>query len=412
VKILHINKFFWVAGGVERYMFDVADLFRGHGHEVHFFSMDDPERNMPSDDAKYFVSHVDYKTTTYAQKLRQGVRIAGKTIYSTESRRKIRELIRDIQPDIAHIHLIDHQISPSILPELQAAGIPIVQSIHEFKRICPNYRLYIDRTGEICERCLDGNYTHAIRQRCLKDSTTASALVAAAMYLHKWSGIWEKNVDIAICPTRFMQDMLARGGVPESQLTTLPYMIKLEDYTPVSECDDHILYAGRLAPEKGLLTLLKAMESLPHIPLKIAGQGPMLDAMKQHIADNNMTNVELLGYLDAETLHALMARARFLVFPSEWYEPGAVSIWESQALERPVIGARIGGIPETMEDGISGVLFEPGNVTDLTEKIHDLYDDQDTCRQMGRRARQAVLDRAEGHYEALMAIYEGLLARR
>ena len=152
------------------------------------------------------------------------------------------------------------------------------------------------------------------------------------------------------------------------------------------------------------------MENVPDVTLKVAGQGPMLEPMKQYIAEKNMTNVELLGYLDADTLHGIMARARFLVFPSEWYEPGAVSIWESQALERPVIGARIGGIPETMEDGISGVLFEPGNAAELAKKIRDLYDNPETCRQMGREARKAVIDRADGHYEALIAIYERLLA--
>jgi glycosyltransferase involved in cell wall biosynthesis len=409
MRILHINKFFWIAGGVERYMFDVADLFKQHGHEVHFFSMEDPARNKESPDSKYFVSNMDYKTTSLWQKMGKARQIVGKTIYSTESRKKIRQMIDDIKPDIAHLHLIDHHISPSILPELKAAGIPIVQTIHEYKRICPNYRLYIDRTSETCTRCLSGNYLHCVRQKCLKDSYAASALVTTAMYLHRWSKVWETNVDLSLCNSDFVKEMMVRGGVPESQLVTLPLMVRLEDYEPSNEQDDYVLFAGRLAPEKGLFTLLEAMKNLPQIPLKIAGEGPLKESLEQFITDHSLTNVELTGFVSGSELHTLLARSRFMVFPSEWFEPSGLSIWESQALERPVIGSRIGGIPENIENGVNGLLSEAGNAADLTAKIQHLYANRDQCDAMGKAGREAVIDRVSGHYDALSKIYENLI---
>jgi glycosyltransferase involved in cell wall biosynthesis len=409
MRILHINKFFWVAGGVERYMFDVADLFERNGHEVHYFSMQDESRNRDHPDSKYFVSNIDYKTTNYWQKLSRARQIIGKTIYSFESRRKLREMIADIKPDIAHLHLIDHHISPSILPELKAAGVPIVQTIHEYKRICPNYRLYIERTSETCTRCLSGNYMHCLGQKCLKDSYTASALVTTAMYLHRWSKVWDTHVDLSLCVTDFVKDMLKRGGVPESQLLTVPLMIRMEDYQPSEERGDYILFAGRLAPEKGLFTLLKAMENLPDIRLKIAGDGPVMDDLRKIVEEKSLHHVEFTGYIDGIELRKLMAQSRFLVFPSEWYEPGALTISESQAMERPVIGARIGGIPETMEDGISGLLFEPGNIEELTEKIQYLYSHKEESIAMGKASRKVVENRASGQYDMLLGIYEKLI---
>jgi len=393
-------------------MFDVADVFEQHGHEIHYFSMEDRERNIAHDDAKYFVSNVDYKSTSYWQKIGKVRQILGKTIYSFESRRKIRQLIREIKPDVAHIHLIDHQISPSILPELKSAGIPIVQTIHEYKRICPNYRLYIEQKSEICTRCLSGNYLNCIQQKCLKESYTASALVAGAMFLHRWSNIWNRNIDISICSTNFVKDMMLQGGIPASQLTVLPYMIRLEDYEPEPDRDDYILYAGRLAPEKGLFTLLKAIERLPEIPLKIAGDGPLMDELKKVCREKTLDHVEFTGYVDSDTLRHLMTRSRFLVFPSQWYEPSGLSTWESQALERPVIGARIGGIPENIEDGKNGLLFEPGNADELMEKIQFLYTDVDACEKMGKAGPSAVESRVSGHYQSLLGIYESVIAKR
>lgn len=405
MRILHINKFLWVAGGVERYMFDAAALCERRGHEIAYFAMADEARNRTSAQSPYFVSNLDFKAASPASMLSKSAKVLGKTIYSFESKRKLRDLVRDVQPDVAHLHLIDHHISPSILPVLRDAGIPIVQSIHEYKRICPNYRLYIPHENALCERCLSGHYYHCAVHRCLKHSLPVSTLAAVAMAFHKALRIYEDNVDLFLCSTQFLADKLAQGGMPKDKLRHVPLTLDLDRYISDQAPGDYAVFVGRLEREKGVHTLIEAMKTHPDRKLIVVGDGPERPALEASAREAGLSGVEFAGFQEGQALHDLIAGARFLVMPSEWYEPCGLAAWEAFAFGRPVIASRIGGIPEHVRDGETGLLFEPGNAEDLAARIARLFDDAVRCDELGRNGRNHVQSVCAGHYDALMAAY-------
>lgn len=410
MKILQINKFLWLSGGVERYMFDLAGLLESRGHDVLFFAMEDEERNRPSEQSGYFVSHIDYKGMGPLGGLRRASRVLSKTVYSFESKSKLRLLLREFKPDVAHLHTIDHQISPSILPVLREEGVPVVHSVHDYKLVCPNYRLYVPRTGELCERCIHGNYSHCLRQRCMKDSMVASALVAGAMYLHKRLQIFEQNVQTFLCSTHFLASQLEKGGLPKEKLRHQLLYIDLARYAAQEERGDYFVYVGRIVPEKGLKTLLAASAQAPDCKLIIVGEGESRPELEILARTCGADNVSFVGYQDGEELTRLIACARFLVLPSEWYEPCGLVVWEANALGRPVIGSRIGGIPESIDEGETGLLFEAGNVDELAEKIAWLFTHPEEGDEMGEAGRRKIEANCASHYDQMMAVYAEAMA--
>lgn len=404
MDILQVNKFFRVVGGSERYMFECSRMLEEQGHRVFDFSMQHPE-NRPSPTSEYFVSNIEYENTSMAYKLSTLGSTVGKTIYSFESKRKIEALLRARKPDLVHLHMISHQISPSILPVFRKHGIPVVQTCHEYKLVCPNYKLYIDRRHEICERCLGGAYRHAVYHRCIKNSLSASALAAAAMYFHKAAQIYERNIDLFICPSRFMADKLAQGGIPESKIRHLPNFINVDAYTPCYESKGYALYMGRLSEEKGIMTLLKAMRQVASTRLVVVGEGPKREEIEAYIDAHRIKNVSLVGYKGGDELKTVLRNAAFLVLPSEWYENSPMVILEAFASGKPVVAASIGGIPENIDDGETGFLYEPGNVRALVECINRMTGRSEICQIMGRKARRKVEALCNSHYAGLMALY-------
>ncbi len=405
MKVLQINKFLRQVGGSERYMFEVSQLLRNEGHEVAFFAMRHPE-NIRCAQEPFFVSNIEYHDTTPVYKLKTLSRTVGKTVYSFESRRKMRALLEAERPDVAHAHVISHQISPSVLDALREAGVPTVQSMHDYKQVCPSYQLYIHHKGEICERCLKGSYYNAVLQRCIKKSLPGSILAAGAQYFHRASHVYEKNIDFFIAPSRFMGDKLVEGGVPREKIRVLAYGIDISAYAPGYDAGDYAVYFGRLSPEKGLTTLLHAMERIPEFKLVVVGEGPQRAELEKAAEQTGLGNVSFVGYKDGDALKDLVRYAAFSVLPPEWYENSPLSIYESHALGTPVVASRIGGIPELVEDGESGLLFTPGDAEELSEKMAALFASEDKCREMGRRGREEAERLCAEHYGGLMAIYE------
>jgi len=409
MRILQINKFFWLRGGAERYMFDLGALLESNGHEVIHFAMAD-ERNRPSPQSGYFVSPLDYGGMSPLRAAGRAGRILGGTVYSFEARRKLRALLNDLKPDLAHLHLIDHHLSPSILHALRDAGVPAVQSIHDYKLVCPNYQLYVPQRNELCERCLPGKFYHCVGQRCMKESLGASALVTGAMYFHKAIRIYENHVSAFLCSTEFLRAKLAKGGAPETSLRHVPLFIDLDRFARCASAEDYFVYAGRLVPEKGLRTLLTAMRELPDTRLILVGDGPARDELEALVRAWDLSNVQFSGFVDGDAYVDLLARARALVLPSELYETCGLVIWEANALGRPAIGSRIGGIPESIVDTQTGLLVEPGNAIDLAEKMRTLADAPDRADEMGARARDRVREVCAGQYDRILSVYEDVLS--
>jgi len=409
-----INKFFFVKGGAERYYFELKSILESNGHTVIPFSMKHP-RNEPSVYTDYFVDYIDFNPVSFPDKVKTGVQSVGRILYSRQAQLRLKQLIRETQPDIAHLHMIDHQISPSILPVLHQAGIPVVQTVHTYKHVCPAYRLYHMERGEICEKCIGGAYFKALTEKCHRGSFYATLLLVAEMYLHRGLKLYDKYLDLLIPPSYFMGHMLERGGFPQDRIHHLFYTIQINEFPYGLPESPYFVFYGRLSEEKGLITLLSSMKEVRSGHLKIIGEGPMREILERFIRKHDLQDrITLTGVLQGRELKEAVARSQFVVVPSEWYENSPLVIYESFAMGKPVIGAEIGGIPELIDEGINGYLFHAGNPEALRESIEKLLSDPDRRRKFGIAARkkaEAYFD-PDVHYKKIMKIYECQIAKK
>jgi glycosyltransferase involved in cell wall biosynthesis len=406
MKILSVNKFYHVYGGADRHFFELNEVYRQAGHQVIPFAMHHP-RNYPSEYDQYFVSYINFWDDPGWQ---DRIRAPGRVLYSGEARRKIRRLIEDTQPDIAHVHLIYHQISPSILPVIKEHGIPIVQTLQDYKPICSTYSMVSQ--GKVCERCRGGRFYQGAFQRCNHGSLSASLLNSVEMYLHHALG-WYDLPDVYVAPSDFLRRKMIEFGMPSDRLVHIPNFVNTDTFTYSGTCDDYFLYAGRLVPIKGVGTLLRAMGYVRsrNVRLVIVGTGPQQPELESLTAQLCLQNVEFVGYQSGDQLRALMANAMFSILPSEWYENCPISVLETMAIGKPTIGAGIGGIPELIDHGADGLLFESGNAEDLAEKIESLVADPRRCREMGRSAREKAVRQYshEQHYQAILDVFRRVM---
>jgi glycosyltransferase involved in cell wall biosynthesis len=407
MKALMANKFYYGKAGAEKSFLSVKRLFEEKGYEVSVFSMEHPS-NMESPYAKYFVSYVDLNNPGGVI---ASLRAAARILYSFEAKRKIKKLIDDTQPDIAHLSNIYHQLSPSIIDALKDAGVPIVMVLHDYKLTCPAYT-HLSPKG-ICEECKGGRYYNAVVNRCIKGSRLKSAVNMMEMYLHhSILRIYDK-VDVFIAPSRFLLEKTKELGV-KGEIVLLPNCVHLDGYEPAyGSRERSITYFGRLSHEKGIDTLIDAVKGL-NLRLKILGDGPYESKLKKKVLAEGVDNVSFYGYMSGSELNEEIKKSLFTVVPSEWYENNPRSIIESFALGKPVIGANVGGIAELVKDAETGYTFEMGNVEDLREKIKSLVDDESKIVEMGQKARVYVEreHNPERYYKVLMGVYEKLVAKR
>lgn len=410
MKVLLCHKFFHKRGGSETFLFQLIEILSKNGHEVIPFSMKN-EKNFNTSYSKYFVSNIDYQNESKIYRLKKSFKILSKVIYSLESRNEIEALIKDTKPDIAHINLIYHHISPSILHSLKKYNIPTVLNSNDCKLVCPNYYLFNPLTGKICEKCVDGNYYHCFFEKCFKGSRLASFLATSEMYIHKFLRIYEDNVDIFIAPSGFMENMLIKGGFNRKKIRRLSHPIDVNSYKPCYEPGNYYIYAGRLIREKGLLTLLEASNRVKSKKLVIAGFESDKEILKKVRDRSKYPNIEYVGPQFGEDLLNYIKSASFSIVPSECYDILPIAAIESFALGKPVIGANIGGIPEIIDDGINGFLFEPGNIEDLSKKFDLFIENPSMVIEFGKRARKKVETyfSNESYYKNLLKIYNELI---
>lgn len=386
MKVLMVNSFHYYRGGSERCFFELSAALERLGHEVVPFSMQHPN-NLPSEYDDYFLSYMDFPSKLgKGSSLKDKWQVAERVIYSREARDKIARLIELTKPDIAHVHGIAHETSPSILPAIKQAGIPVVQTLHDYKLMCPNTNFVSQ--GEVCERCKGHRYYNVVRRRCKRGSLAASALAAVEMTVHKTLHIYERNVDTFIAPSQFLKEKLHEYGI-RNQVVNVPNGLDLDRFEPCYTPENYFVFFGRLVNVKGVQTLLEAMRHVPDGKLIIAGSGDLEDELKQFARVHNLHNVEFLGHVNSGLVE-LIQRAAFSVVPSEWYENYSMSVIESLACGTPVVGARIGGIPEQVHDGINGLLFESGNAVELAEKINAMLADPAKTIEMGHNGRAQV----------------------
>jgi glycosyltransferase involved in cell wall biosynthesis len=335
----------------------------------------------------------------------QNVKTALNILYSLEAKKKIEQVIKKEKPELVHFNNFAHQISPSVLHALKKYKIPSVMTMRDFKLVCPSYSMLLN--GKPCERCKGGAYYNCFLNKCTKNSRVKSLINTAEMYLHHNIMDIYSNISLFISPSRFLKNKVEEMGF-KKKVVYLPNFVYAEKFTPEYNFQSNeICYFGRLSEEKGILTLVKAVIGLD-IKLNVIGEGPQKDEIELLIKKNGMKNVLLLGHKTGDELFSEIKKSMAVVIPSECYENNPRTVLEAFSLGKPVIGARIGGIPELVLDDKTGICFEPGNEKDLKEKILFFSKNSEKVIAMGKNARKFVSENfnPDWHYKRLIEIYE------
>lgn len=324
------------------------------------------EENNPSPYSKYFPESKETRKGPLKQ-----VKNMVNYFYHFEAAKKIEQLIKDERPDIAHIHLMWGQITPSIFPVLRKYHIPILFTVHDYRIVCPAYT-FRDGSGRICEDCKGKYFYKCFTHTCCKGSKVMSAVMAAEQYFRNAFFNPAKYIDGFLYVSNFARDiqekyMPAVKNIPN--ITLYNFSTSIAESPKAMPKEKYFLYFGRLSYEKGVRTLLEAFKDLPECTLKVVGTGPKEDGLKEFVRSYGMKNVEFLGYKRGKELKDLVANAYFVIVPSEWYENNPMTIIEAYSAGTPVIGAKIGGIPEIVVEGETGYQFESGNGKELREVV-------------------------------------------
>jgi glycosyltransferase involved in cell wall biosynthesis len=358
-------------------------------------------------------SHRVVRYTTHNDRVAEmnHVALAVNTLWNSSIYQELRTLIRQEQPDVAHFHNTFPLVSPAGYYAAKAEGVPVVQTLHNYRLLCPNALFF--RDGGVCEDCMGKAITWpGVVHKCYRGSRAASALVTAMLTTHRALRTWTEMVDVYVALTEFARRKFIEGGLPAGKIIVKPNFV-YPDPGPGEGCGGYALYLGRLSPEKGVGTLLAAWEHLDRrIPLKVVGDGPLREQAVE--AANRYPCVEYLGYRPAEEVHVLLKEASMLVFPSEWYEGFSRVVAESFATATPIIAADLGMAAELVEHGHTGLRFRPGDPEDLAVQVGRFFSHPEEHTRMRRevRAEYEAKYSAQSNYQMLLGIYESALERK
>jgi glycosyltransferase involved in cell wall biosynthesis len=323
---------------------------------------------------------------------------------------ELRRLIRDERPDVAHCHNLVPLISPAAYFACKAEGVPVVQALHNFRLCCPAGTLF--RDGSPCEDC-DGRLGRAVARGCYRNSRAQTAAVALMLSTHRAIGTWDDAVDAYSAPSLFCMERMQAGGIPQHKICLRPNFL-LRDPGARTASDGYVVFAGRLCAEKGVRQMLGAWRRLPKVPLVVVGDGPLRGEMHGYAEQHDMGNVRFAGALSAAKTLAHLKGAQFLFYPSVGYETFGLTLLEAAACGVAAVAARTGAIPELVDEGKTGLLFDPHDADDLVEKVEWAWAHPVAMNQMGAVARRRYLQHytADKGYDALMKIYDAVSVRR
>lgn len=392
MRIIVANYRYFIAGGPEKYMFKFMDAAQKMGVEVIPFSVDNPQ-NEATSYSKYFAKPRSNQLM-YADTRRTVGNLIGMvraTIWNYDAEKKLRKLIHDTKPDAVYIlHEVNH-LSPSIIRAAKKEGVRVIHRISDFFMFCPKYDFLCD--NEICEACLHGDYTKAIKHRCVKGSKAGTRLRVIAMKLYKAIKVFD-DVDHFICTCEFSKNKLIEGGIPAKKISCVPTFIDADEITPCYENDKYFLFLGRMAHQKGTIYAIEAMKYLKDTDfvLKITGQVSDSEedqAIWKYVQENKLEDkVVFTGFKHGKELEELISRATCIVCPAIWYENMPNTVIEAYAYGKPVVASRIGSLAEIVEDNITGLLFEMKNSKDLAEKLWRFVTEEGLSRRLGMEARE------------------------
>jgi glycosyltransferase involved in cell wall biosynthesis len=440
MNVLMINKFYFLKGGTERYYFNLSKLLEEKGHKVIPFAMKS-QRNFSSEFERYFVSEV---VTRPSWNLWQDLKTVGRFFWSWEAQRKIKKLIKEVGPiDVAHIHNIYHQISPSILSVLKKQGIPIVMTVHDYKLISPNYNLYL--RGKIYDKICGNNFARCVPDRCVGNSFFKSIICSLEMWFHhRVLNIYKKNIDLFLAPSKFVTEKLIAAGYDKNKIRVIPHFVESSYLCHPRESEDpgypllnkegrgevnspigasgfrltgrndkhgnhekYFLYFGRVSAEKGIDILIETAKEIPDAKFKIAGEGPEFKNYVLRIMNYGLKNIQMLGHKNSDELQNLIQSAYLIIVPSLAPETFGLSALEAMALGKCVVASEVGALPELVDHNF---LFTAGNVFELVELIKKLINDINAVIENGEENRKKVeqLYDRESHYTKILGMYGGL----
>ncbi len=410
MKILLINTFLYRRGGDCTYMFSLGELLKSKGHEVYYWGMKHP-LNIIHDNEDCFPEYIDYVEMNANKNPINALKVLTRSIYSFEAKKKLEAFLCIVKPDIIHLNNIHAHLTPSIIDVIHKRNIPIFWTLHDYKFLCPNTHFL--NHGVICEKCKGGRYFHCVFQKCKKDSYAASFVATLEAYIHAILGV-KDNICHYISPSNFLKNKFIEFGWNQETISVVNNFLPTSSFQNHSEnIGNYLLYFGQLELWKGIKTLLEVASLMPQVKFKIAGDGTLKEYVQQFIERNPAKNIEYSGYQQGKSLQSLIQNSRAVIVPSEWYENFPYSVLESLAMGKPVIGARIGGIPELVKDGETGFTFEYGNSEDLRKRIVYLLDNPNLVVEMGKKAREFVEENfnSEKYYQGLIKIYQKAIGK-
>lgn len=398
MKVLMINKFLHPNGGSETYIFKLGDYLKEKGHKVQYFGMEHEGRCV-GNKINAYTSDMDFHHGPRLSKLVYPI----KTIYSREARVQIRKVLDNFMPDVCHINNFNYQLTPSIILEIvkwrkeTGESCRIIFTAHDYQLICPNHMCNNPNTHENCEKCLDGHFWNCIKGRCIHGSVAKSAIGTMEAIFWKMNGVY-KYIDKIVCCSEFLKNRMDTNPLFAGKTIAIHNFVDKTEYKE-TEKKNYVLYFGRFSEEKGIKTLIQVCKELPEVQFVFAGTGPLEENIYK------ISNIQYVGFLTGKALETLIREARFSVYPSEWYENCPFSVMESQLYGTPVLGAEIGGIPELIQVGKTGELFEPGNKEELKVKIQRMWENQELTENYSRNCRNIYFDTIDEYYKKIMRIY-------
>lgn len=395
MRILMVNKYLYPKGGAETYVIKLGKYLKSIGHEVQYFGMKD-ERNEVGNNVGAYTDNIDFhksslKYLTYPFTI----------VYSFKAATQIRKVIEDFKPDIVHLNNFNYQLTPSVIYEIKKHNIPIVHTAHDVQLVCPNHRMKNDVVDGLCRQCDKGKFGSCIKNNCVHSSKLRSIIGAVESWIYRKRHTY-RLLDLIICPSGFMEKELLRNPDLRNR-TTVVYNF-IDDIKPTGiERENYVLYFGRYSKEKGISTIIEAAKALPAVQFVFAGTGDMENEV------DSVENIRNLGFKSGRELLEVIEKAAFSLLASIGPENCPFTVMESQTLHTPVIGADIGGIPELIDEGVNGLLFESGNVKELTEKIEYLYKDRELCKQMSEDCASISYDTLSSYADKMIELYKGFI---
>lgn len=396
MKVLLVNKFLYPKGGAETYTFKLGETLINYGHEVQYFGLEN-SKNVVGNNIGEYVSDMDFN-----KGILKNLTAPFRIIFSYEAKKKISKVLYDFEPDVVHMNNIQFHLTPSIILAVAnyrkntGRRVKIVYTAHDYQLICPSHGLF-DSDINVCEKCLGGNYTHCLRTKCMKNSRSKSFLAMLDAYYWKYSKAYS-YIDTIICPSRFLKSKLDVQSRFAEKTVAIHNFIEPKQAETVDK-GDYVLEFGHLSKDKGTLTLLEVAKRMPDVRFLFAGYGEA----EAEIA--KVPNAEYVGFKTGGELNKLITKALCTVCPSEMYENCPYTVMESQIVGTPIIGADIGGIPELIREGETGLMFKAGDVGDLEKKLKHLLKTPGVLDTYTANCKNVSFETPESYCQQLLKLY-------